>query len=144
MEARSPCLVRRRVAQLSPQARIVANGVMIGSPLRLADEKGQVPGKSPNMCPGLHRTNMVGHDPEDQSGDRYDAGLPFSSGGCRPEDKPVWVWHKRGYNKGRMTLCGSEVPQDRWRGRTAGSGMWTRTRESASWSPCGDSAIPYG
>ena len=31
-----------------------------------------------------------------------------------------------------MTLCGSEVPQDRWRGRTAGSGMWTRTRESVT------------
>ena len=28
----------------------------------------------------------------------------------------------------RMTLCGSEVPQDRWRGRTAGSGMWTLTK----------------
>ena len=34
-----------------------------------------------------------------------------------------------------MTLCGSEVPQDRWRGRTAGSGMWTRTRESAIMEP---------
>ena len=44
----------------------------------------------------------------------------------------------------KMTLCGSEVPQDRWRGRTAGSGMWTRTRESALGAPCGDSAIPYG
>ena len=44
----------------------------------------------------------------------------------------------------RMTLCGSEVPQDRWRGRTAGSGMWTRTENLLSWSPCGDSAIPYG
>ena len=44
----------------------------------------------------------------------------------------------------RMTLCGSEVPQDRWRGRTAGSGMWTRTENLLSWSPSGDSAIPYG
>ena len=44
----------------------------------------------------------------------------------------------------QMTLCGSEVPQDRWRGRTAGSGMWTRTRESVLGAPCGDSAIPYG
>ena len=44
-----------------------------------------------------------------------------------------------------LTLYGSEVPPGpRGRGRTAGSGMWTRTRESASWSPCGDSAIPYG
>ena len=44
----------------------------------------------------------------------------------------------------KMTLCGSEVPQDRWRGRTAGSGMWTQTRESVLGAPCGDSAIPYG
>ena len=35
----------------------------------------------------------------------------------------------------RMTLCGSEVPQDRWRGRTAGSGMWTLYRESAIMEP---------
>ena len=34
-----------------------------------------------------------------------------------------------------MTLCGSEVPQDRWRGRTAGSGMWTPDRESAIMEP---------
>ena len=38
-------------------------------------------------------------------------------------------------NQIKMTLCGSEVPQDRWRGRTAGSGMWTRTRESAIMEP---------
>ena len=31
-----------------------------------------------------------------------------------------------------MTLCGSEVPQDRWRGRTAGSGMWTLTMREAA------------
>ena len=43
-----------------------------------------------------------------------------------------------------LTLCSSEVPQDRWCGRTAGSGMWTRTENLLSWSPCGDSAIPYG
>ena len=44
----------------------------------------------------------------------------------------------------KMTLCGSEVPQDRWRGRTAGSGMWTRTRDNLlSWS-LDDPAIPYG
>ena len=44
----------------------------------------------------------------------------------------------------RMTLCGSEVPQDRWRGRTAGSGMWTLTRDNLlSWS-LDDPAIPYG
>ena len=47
-------------------------------------------------------------------------------------------------NEVKMTLCGSEVPQDRWRGRTAGSGMWTRTENLLSWSPSGDSAIPYG
>ena len=47
-------------------------------------------------------------------------------------------------NEYQMTLCGSEVPQDRWRGRTAGSGMWTRTRESAIMEPLRDSAIPYG
>ena len=44
----------------------------------------------------------------------------------------------------RMTLCGSEVPQDRWRERTAGSGMWTQDRESAIMEPLRDSAIPYG
>ena len=44
----------------------------------------------------------------------------------------------------RMTLCGSEVPQDRWRGRTAGSGMWTLTRDNLlSWS-LDDPAITYG
>ena len=44
----------------------------------------------------------------------------------------------------QMTLCGSEVPQDRWRGRTAGSGMWTLTRDNLlSWS-LDDPAIPYG
>ena len=44
----------------------------------------------------------------------------------------------------KMTLCGSEVPQDRWRGRTAGSGMWTLTRDNLlSWS-LDDPAITYG
>ena len=47
-------------------------------------------------------------------------------------------------HNGKMTLCGSEVPQDRWRGRTAGSGMWTLTRDNLlSWS-LDDPAIPYG
>ena len=51
------------------------------------------------------------------------------------------VTHNHHY---RMTLCGSEVPQDRWRGRTAGSGMWTLTRDNLlSWS-LDDPAIPYG
>ena len=48
------------------------------------------------------------------------------------------------HQNSRMTLCGSEVPQDRWRGRTAGSGMWTLTRDNLlSWS-LDDPAIPYG
>ena len=48
------------------------------------------------------------------------------------------------HHEHRMTLCGSEVPQDRWRGRTAGSGMWTLTRDNLlSWSP-DDPAITYG
>ena len=38
------------------------------------------PGKSPNMGPGLHRTNMVGHDPLTRGGDRYDAGASVLSG----------------------------------------------------------------
>ena len=43
-----------------------------------------------------------------------------------------------------LTLCSSEVPQDRWCGRTAGSGMWTLTRDNLlSWS-LDDPAIPYG
>ena len=47
-------------------------------------------------------------------------------------------------DKYQMTLCGSEVPQDRWRGRTAGSGMWTLTRDNLlSWS-LDDPAITYG
>ena len=61
----------------------------------------------------------------------------------------TWWWRdcpqqKRINTKYRMTLCGSEVPQDRWRGRTAGSGMWTLTRDNLlSWS-LDDPAIPYG
>ena len=64
LAARSQCLARRRVAELTPQGRIPASNATIGSPRRPADEKGQETGKSPNMCPGLHRTNMVGHDPQ--------------------------------------------------------------------------------
>ena len=57
---------------------------------------------------------------------------------------PVRQDQARDFASYKMTLCGSEVPQDRWRGRTAGSGMWTLTRESVLGAPCGDSAIPYG
>ena len=57
-----------------------------------------------------------------------------------PGETVIQVYHKRL----KMTLCGSEVPQDRWRGRTAGSGMWTLTRDYLlSWS-LDDPAIPYG
>ena len=85
--------------------------------------------------------------PKTRSGDRYDAGLavpsdrtdPSWAAGCQIEDAK-----RSGNHEVKMTLCGSEVPQDRWRGRTAGSGMWTRTENLLSWSPCGDSAIPYG
>ena len=58
--------------------------------------------------------------------------------------RPVgWLSLIRKHN-GKMTLCGSEVPQDRWRGRTAGSGMWTLTRDNLlSWS-LDDPAITYG
>ena len=34
--------------------------------------------------------------------------------------EPAKIYHR---TELRTTLCGSEVPQDRWRGRTAGSGM---------------------
>ena len=100
------------------------------------------PGKSPNMGLGLHRTIMVGHDPDDTR------GRPLRPGGFRSlAGKPQYdaeVELAERHRNIRTTLCGSEVPQDRWRGRTAGSGMWTRTENLLSWSPCGDSAIPYG
>ena len=74
--------------------------------------------------------------PKTRVRDRYEYGLP------------VLLWHSvlsSSHNKRhKMTLCGSEVPQDRWRGRTAGSGMWTLTRDNLlSWS-LDDPAIPYG
>ena len=66
-------------------------------------------------------------------------GLPFPCDAVRE----IVASERVIYNL-RMTLCGSEVPQDRWRGRTAGSGMWTRTRDYLlSWS-LDDPAIPYG
>ena len=81
----------------------------------------------------------VVHDPEDQGRDRYDAGLPFSYG-----EAQSYAGKRSDQREYRMTLCGSEVPQDRWRGRTAGSGMWTRTRDNLlSWS-LDDPAIPSG
>ena len=102
-------------------------------------------GKSPNIGPGLHRTNMVGHDPEDQR------RRPLRRRACRSLGEGSLRRRLTGgqatssvKNAIRTTLCGSEVPQDRWRGRTAGSGMWTRTENLLSWSPSGDSAIPYG
>ena len=77
--------------------------------------------------------------------------LPFPYGGAAAEG-PVGGWGSwpagapdwNHINPLRMTLCGSEVPQDRWRGRTAGSGMWTLTRDNLlSWS-LDDPAITYG
>ena len=146
-------LRRRRVAPNSPQT------VRRQAARRLAPRPGPCrrkcvrrAGKSPNMGLGLHRTNMVGHDPEDQ------------------KRRPLRRWARRSLVRGvlciapsrtmqcnqpeaalhgcmnyfKMTLCGSEVPQDRWRGRTAGSGMWTLTRDNLlSWS-LDDPAIPYG
>ena len=62
-------------------------------------------------------------------------GLPFSTWFLPVEEDET---------KLKMTLCGSEVPQDRWRGRTAGSGMWTLTRDNLlSWS-LDDPAITSG
>ena len=70
------------------------------------------------------------------------AGTPFSTGASHT--RGVVAPDKHRNENLRMTLCGSEVPQDRWRGRTAGSGMWTRTRDNLlSWS-LDDPAIPYG
>ena len=97
------------------------------------------------MGQGLHLAVMVGHDPEDR-GDHVCRALRsqrkepaiFLAGACCVQRKAV---HQ---NNCKMTLCGSEVPQDRWRGRTAGSGMWTLTRDNLlSWS-LDDPAIPYG
>ena len=100
------------------------------------------PRKSPNMGPGLHRTNMVGHDSVDQRRRPLRRrGFRSLSEGTGSRDRSVTHFIQQQL---RMTLCGSEVPQDRWRGRTAGSGMWTRTENLLSWSPSGDSAIPYG
>ena len=94
---------------------------------------------------GLHRTNTVGHDPEDQNAETvttHGLAVLFVEWTWSPgyAGTAVMVQNKRF----KMTLCGSEVPQDRWRGRTAGSGMWTLTRDNLlSWS-LDDPAIPYG
>ena len=53
LEARSPRLVRRRVAELGPQTRIPTSNAMIGAPLRLADDKGQVGVRSTNVSRDL-------------------------------------------------------------------------------------------
>ena len=91
---------------------------------------------------------MVGHEPKAQEGDRYDRAVAVPPIKDRPKEvragPGVVTLTSHLTTTVKMTLCGSEVPQDRWRGRTAGSGMWTRTRESALGAPCGDSAIPYG
>ena len=71
------CLVRREVADISPQARNPASSAITGPRYGHQTTSVREAGKSPNMGLGLHRTNMVGHDPEDQSGDRYDTGLSF-------------------------------------------------------------------
>ena len=69
--------------------------------------------------------------------------LPFLRGGLTAGE-PMDGLNRLIQHQLRMTLCGSEVPQDRWRGRTAGSGMWTLTRDNLlSWS-LDDPASPYG
>ena len=82
--------------------------------------------------------------PKTRGGDRYDAGLSvlsWSGHGPLGHAGTGLIIHEM---RLKMTLCGSEVPQDRWRGRTAGSGMWTLTRDNLlSWS-LDDPAIPYG
>ena len=75
------------------------------------------------MRQGLHLSNMVGHDTAAQEGDRYDRAVPFPQIGRRTQGSPLGVFNNTPNNQIQMTLCGSEVPQDRWRGRTAGSGM---------------------
>ena len=75
---------------------------------------------------------MVGHDPEDpkepcdwasRSSNEGDAPTPLLS--------PVECQYYKGCEAQtptyQMTLCGSEVPQDRWRVRTAGSGTVSYT-----------------
>ena len=114
----------------------------IGAPLRPVDEKGQagwevsereVPVGVPtwlDMTPKTRRSHAPGP-------------TVLSEGPAHKGPYGGLTTHSS-QNEYQMTLCGSEVPQDRWRGRTAGSGMWTRTRESAIMEPLRDSAIPYG
>ena len=66
MAARSPSLASRRVAELTPQGRILTNGVTIGAARRVADENAS--GERGSLrTSGLRRgTNTVGHDPEDR------------------------------------------------------------------------------
>ena len=87
---------------------------------------------------------MDGHDPEDQREPCEQAFRSLCQMGHSLQNAIRRTALHCRMKINRMTLCGSEVPQDRWRGRTAGSGMWTRTENLLSWSPCGDSAIPYG
>ena len=51
--------------------------VMMGPRYGWQTKRVRHPGKSPNMGLGLHRTNMVGHDPDDTR------GRPLRPGGCR-------------------------------------------------------------
>ena len=85
----------------------------------------------------------VGHDPEDQGEPCETAFRSFTRAISLLEAR--WVPQMPFTHTAlKMTLCGSEVPQDRWRGRTAGSGMWTLTRDNLlSWS-LDDPAITYG
>ena len=82
--------------------------------------------------------------PTTQERDRYERVLAVLLEGCFVRSHPYEGSRLIHTGPLRMTLCGSEVPQDRWRGRTAGSGMWQPTENLLSWSPSGDSAIPYG
>ena len=94
------------------------------------------------MCTSC--TNMVGHDSQHKRETVTTERFRSLMKAMTPVELPVELTQSLVKCDYRMTLCGSEVPQDRWRGRTAGSGMWTRTRESVLGAPCGDSAIPYG
>ena len=65
--------------------------------------------------------------PKTEAGDRYDCWVAVLSIRHRTQGAGGWAIENANIKQLRMTLCGSEVPQDRWRGRTAGSGMWTLT-----------------
>ena len=133
----------------SPQAVRQQADAQIGSPscplqTKMRQGSGEVSEHRSGFTSDQRWLDMT---PKTRKRDRYELGLPVllvrlriqgvvANSESRPErsDKPT----------NKMTLCGSEVPQDRWRGRTAGSGMWTLTRDYLlSWS-LDDPAIPYG